>query len=202
MKMMRIALLMVATLGLGACVGPQARVGDEAAYRLQYTAPAQPAATTPAPSVLVNSVRAAPGLEGTRMAYQREANRLDYYARNRWVDTPAAMLQPLVVKALEAHGGFAAVVQGPAAVQAQRRLDLDLTQFVQDFSHTPSRMRVSVRAQVIASATQKVLATRVFETQIATTSEDARGGVDAANRALVELLPPLAAWVASINATP
>lgn len=200
--MIRYALFMALVVGLSACIGPQSKGGDEAAYWLQYAASAQPATSSAAPSILVSPVRAAPGLESARMAYQREANRLDYYARNRWVDAPAAMLQPLVVKALEAQGGFAAVVQGPAAVQAQRRLDLDLTQFVQDFSQSPSCMRVSVRAQVIDMATQKVLATRVFESHMAATSEDARGGVDAANRALAELLPSLAAWVASIHAAP
>lgn len=193
--------LFIATLLLTACVGPQTR-GDEAAYWLQYAAVAKPASNRAAPSVLVSPVRAAPGLESARMAYQREANRLDYYARNRWVESPAAMLQPLLVRALEAQGAFAAVVQGPAAVQAQRRVDVDLSQFVHDFTQVPSRMRVSLRAQVVDLATQKVLATRVFEAQVTSGTEDARGGVDAANRALAELLPQLAAWVAGVNPAP
>lgn len=200
--MIRIVLMMTTVIALSACVGPQRKLADDLTYRLQYNTAAKPVASGATVSVIVSPVRAGPGLETTGMAYQREANRLDYYARNRWVDTPASMVQPLVVQALEAQGGFAAVVQGPAAVQAQRRLNLDLTQFVQDFSQVPSRMRVGIRAQLIDVTTQKVLATRVFESQITSASEDARGGVDAANRALAELLPSLAAWVAGVNGTP
>ena len=63
------------------------------------------------PTVLLSSPRAAPGYAGAGMAYMEEAHRIDYFAHHRWADSPARMLEPLLIHALETSGAFQAVNQ-------------------------------------------------------------------------------------------
>jgi cholesterol transport system auxiliary component len=64
-------------------------------------------------------------------------------------------------------------------------------------------VRVALRAQLIDHRRQKVIGTRSFEIFEPAPSEDAYGGVIAANRAATRLLDELAQWViATMNENP
>ncbi len=196
-------LMVIALLGLvllAACVGPQGKPQDSATYLLSAAAPIKAGTAKSPHTILVAPMRAHPGFDTPRMAYVREPNRIDYYAYNRWVEAPARMLTPLLTQALEANQSFAAVVQAPGSVHAQLRLDTELVSLTQDFSVKPSRMRLVLRAQLVDTQTQTIRGSRSFEVQAPAGSEDARGGVDAVNRALPEMLGRLAEWVAEVGA--
>jgi cholesterol transport system auxiliary component len=149
-----------------------------------------PAARKPAPeaSVALGVPRARPGFDTAQMAYVRRAHEIEYFAKHRWADTPARMLAPLLVEALEQSGGFRSVTQAPGAVAAGLRLEVEIARLYQDFTARPSRIRFTLRAQVIDAGTRQVLATREFDETEAAPSDDAYGGVVAANRALERLL--------------
>ena len=149
------------------------------------------------PVLAVNVPRATPGFETARMAFVRKPYELEYFARNQWVDTPARMVAPLLVKAVEAGGGFRAVVTGQSAVLADLRLDTEIVRLQQEFLTNPSRVRLTLRAQLIDQAGRRVLATREFESVEAAPSEDPYGGVTAANRLLKRVLIEVAAFCAS-----
>ncbi len=170
---------------------------EAVSYVLQWSGAPPPAVSRArGPTLLVTAMRAQPGYDSPRMAYARAPHRIDYYANSRWVDAPARMLTPLLVQALEAEQAFAAVVAAPTVARTGLRLDTQLVQLLQDFSVTPSRVHLVMRAQVVEVASQAVLATRTFESRVASPSEDAAGGAAAANRALADVLPRIAAWCA------
>jgi cholesterol transport system auxiliary component len=146
--------------------------------------------------LLVSPPRAEPGFDTPRMAYVKEHYRIDYYARNRWADTPAHMLAPLMVQAIEHAGGFRGVVQGPSAARADLRLDTEVIRLQQEFLNPPSRIRFTLRAQLIQVANRQVLATRVFDVTEEAPSGDPYGGVVAANRAVARVLSALAEFCA------
>jgi cholesterol transport system auxiliary component len=81
-----------------------------------------------------------------------------------------------------------AVVQAPGAAPADLRLDVEIARLLQDFSTRPSRVRFALRAQLVDVGTRRVLATREFDEIENAPSDDAYGGVIAANRALERLL--------------
>ena len=132
------------------------------------------------------------------MAYLREATRLEYYAYHRWVEAPARMLTPLIAQSLEASGSFGAVVQSPASVRGNLRLDTELVNFIQDFTQKPSRVRMTLRAQLVDIASGAVIGTRTFESQINASAEAAPGGAAAANLATAEILSKLTEWCAAV----
>ena len=162
--------------------------------------PAAPASARPgdgAATLIVDMPRAAAGLDTRNIAYLRRPLEIEYYAVHQWVETPAHMLAPLLVRALQRSGAFRAVVAAPTVVVAGLRLETDLLRLQQDFTQTPSRVQLTLRALLIDTATRRVLAWREFDTSVAATSEDAYGGAAAANQAVQQLLAELAVFCAA-----
>lgn len=170
-----------------------------------YFLEAAPAAAAPRPKrdlvLAVSAPRARPGFDTPMMAYTQRPNALEYFAKNRWVDTPARMLAPLLVQALERSGGFRAVVQAPSSAAAALRLDTALVRLEQDFGARPSRVRFTLRAQLIDTSTRRVLASAEFDETEAAPSDDPYGGVIAANQATAKLVKEMAEWLEHIVGT-
>ena len=187
-------------LGLaGGCGALRPTAAAQPAYysldgaRFDATAAKPPATTTPAgPTLIVNPPHAASGFDSQRIIYVRAAHQLEYFARSEWVDTPARMLAPLIVSALETSGAFHAVVLTPSAAAGDLRLDTEIVRLQHDFSSQPSQIRFTLRAYIVDSSTREVLAWREFDEHVAATSEDPYGGVVAANRAVRNVLKQLA----------
>ncbi|NJN45587.1 MAG: hypothetical protein HC808_02830 [Candidatus Competibacteraceae bacterium] len=129
------------------------------------------------------------------MAYSQAPAALSYYTQSSWVDTPARMLLPLIVQALENSQAFKAVLTPPASVPVDLRLDINLIRLQQEFLLKPSRVRITLRAKLIDMATSHILATQLFEAIELAPSEDADGGVQAATRATERLLREIRAFV-------
>jgi cholesterol transport system auxiliary component len=140
----------------------------------------------------VSMPRARPGFDTSQMVYVRQSHELEYFAVNRWADTPARMLAPLLQQTLEQTGAFRAVVPTPGTVPTNIRLDTELVRLQQDFGTTPSRIEITLRAQLIDVPNKRVIAAKVFNETENTPSEDAYGGVIAANRALQRVLGQVA----------
>ncbi len=146
-----------------------------------------------APTLVVHPPHATAGFDSRRIVYTREPHRLAYFAHSEWVDTPSRMLAPLIVAAVVQGGSLHAVVPTPSAAAADISLDTEIVRLQHDFSGTPSRVRLTLRATLVDSATRKVLASREFDETVDSASEDARGGVIAAHRAVRLLLEKVSA---------
>ena len=149
-----------------------------------------------APTLIVNPPHAASGFDSQRIIYVRAAHQLEYFAHSEWVDTPARMLAPLIVAAVENSGAFRAVVLTPSAAAGDLRLDTEIMRLQHDFGSQPSRVRFTLRAYIVDNTTRHVLAWREFDESVAAASEDPYGGVVAANRAVQSVLQQLASYCA------
>jgi len=129
------------------------------------------------------------------MVYFKRAYELEHYAMNQWADTPARMFTPLLVQALGQTGAWRAVVPLPGSVRGDYRLDSHGFALQQEFLQQPSRVRVTVRTQLVDLKESKVVGTRAFEATEEAPSEDAYGGVLAANRAIATMLDRIASWL-------
>lgn len=164
--------------------------------------PARAAALGAAGVLVVHVPTAGAGFDSAHIIYTQEPNRLQTFARHEWVDTPARMLAPLMVAALERGGGFRAVVLSPSVALGSLSLDLQLLRLQQEFGQVPSRVRLRMRAQLVDTTTLQVLATREFEQLVLSASEDAPGGVAAAQAAALQLAGELARWCAQAALRP
>jgi cholesterol transport system auxiliary component len=129
------------------------------------------------------------------MVYLRRPHEVSYYAANQWVDTPGRMLSPLLARAMRTIGLWRAVVQAPSSVRTDYLLDCDNLVLEQQFFSQPSRVRLALRAQIVETKNRAILGTRYFEIFEAAPSDDAYGGVVAANRATARLLNEMAEWL-------
>jgi len=140
----------------------------------------------------VSAPRAWPGFDTLQMAYVQRPYALDYFATSRWADTPARMVGPLLAQALEQTGSFLAIVQAPNTVPADLRLNTDLIHLQHNFMTRPSHVDFALRVQLIDIPRKRVIASKLFEETEPAPSDDAYGGVAAANSALQRLLEQIA----------
>ena len=153
-------------------------------------------ASSGALALLVALPRAAPGYGSARMLYQQQPHELQAFAYNEWVDTPAQMLAPLLVRVLQDSGAFAVVLLAPTSAVAGLRLETELIRLHQDFSARPSRLRLTLRAVLLDTRTRQAIAWREFDESVAATSDDPAGGVLAAQQAVQRVLASVAAFCA------
>lgn len=140
------------------------------------------------------------GYDTPQMAYQRQPLELEYFATHRWADTPARMLMPLLMQALAPN--FSAVVQAPGTIPANLRLDTELIQLQQNFTTKPGKIVLTLRAQLIDLKDKRVVAVKLFDESENIGSDDAYGGVVAANHALQRVLAQLAEFCLNASASP
>ena len=191
---------LAAILALGACTQFQPVKNEPPnLFALQAELDSAAAPKNASLTLAVSPTRAAPGYDSPRMVYVRKAYELESFAKNQWVDTPARMLAPLLVRALEGSGKFRAVVQSPSPVAADLRLDTEIVRLQQEFTAHPSRVHLTLRAQLIDAKSARVVASREFDVIEDAASEDPYGGVIAANRAVREALAELVEFSAGVQ---
>lgn len=185
--------LLAPLLLLAACTSlPEPKGVSPNIYMLE-AGPAIPAAQVKRDLVLSVSVpRALPGFDTPQMAYVQQPYELNYFVTSRWADTPAHMLEPLIAQAMLQTQSFRAVVQTAGAIPADVRLAVQLVRLQQDFTTRPSRERLTLRAQLIDVRGGRLLAAQQFDEYENAASEDAYGGVTAANRLVQRVLVKLA----------
>ena len=197
MRAVASALSLALVCGCAGSLGPQPVFHSLAGPR-EGAVPARlnPASAASALTLVVSPPHAAAGLDSRRIVYARRADQPEYFAHNEWIETPARMLAPLIVAALARSAAFRAVVQTPSPAGGELRLDTEVLRLQQEFMSVPSQVRFTLRAYVVESATRRVIATREFEVAVPAASDDPRGGVVAARRAVQIVLEELAQFCA------
>jgi cholesterol transport system auxiliary component len=155
-------------------------------------APIEPAVG--APTLLVAVPLAAPGFDSRHMVYLRRPQELQAYAFHEWVDTPAQMLAPLLVRALQGSGAYGAVLMAPSSASAGLRLETTLIRLQQDFASRPSQVRLTLRVVLLDAASRQVIAWQEFDERVPAPSDDAAGGVVAARLATRQVVGALVAF--------
>jgi cholesterol transport system auxiliary component len=186
----RVYLAMLLALGASGCASSPVNT-----YVLDVY-PNPPTTVTPGnETILVATPKAEPGFDTPLIAYQQRPYGLDYFVNSRWVDTPAQMLHRLIVDTLAGTDAFATVLALPTPVEGDLRLETTLIRLQQDFTQQPSQVRLVLRATLIDIDTDRLLDSRFIEASQAAPSEDAYGGVQAANEALRDVLAELQDFV-------
>lgn len=200
---MRRAAWGAALLTLTACSALRPASTQPPVFYLLQAPPGHAAAPAPAgtasalPTLLVNPVQAASGFDSQRLIYLRDDHQLTYFAHSEWADPPARMLGPLLVAAIDQTGVFGSVVLAPASVAGDFRLTTQIIRLQHNFQTQPSRVQFTLRAYLTDETTRKALAWREFSAEAPAASENAQGGVAAANVVVQEVLAQLAQFLAT-----
>lgn len=190
-------LWMINLLGLSAC----SLVPSEDTPMAQYVfdLPNFPTASPRAAAKIVQVAmpQAVAGFDSQGMTYMRHPAQLERYTKSQWVDTPAHMLLPLLVRSLEASGQYQAVLSANTSnLSGEIRVDTEILRLQQEFiPQQASRVHLILRVQVFHLVDRNILATQVFDLSETAPSDDAQGYVIATNQALLKWLPVFQAFV-------
>lgn len=196
-KVVLLGLLVAMLFGCASLPGQQRQPAAQT-YVLQYPQDLQSASGTPGaalPSLILGMPSAAPGFATPRMAYVTKPYALDYFAAHQWVDAPARMLEPLLLRALANSGLFAGVAPMAAPVNSDLRLDTDLLRLQQVFANQASQVELAVRVSLFDLAQQRLIFSHVFSVVEPAPEPTPYGGVVAANRAVASFLKQLLAFL-------
>ena len=144
-------------------------------------------------TLLVLPPLARPAIDSTQMAYTLRPHHLAYFAQNQWAETPPQMLQPLLVRTLEATGAFRAVLTTSPTGSDTLALQTEIVDLVQDFSSEPPVLRFSLRARLANDS--RALATKEITVRETMQQKTPYAGVVAANAAVAQALRQLAGFV-------
>ncbi len=135
-------------------------------------------------------------LASRRIAIQRSANTLDYYARAVWQDRTPRLLQRLVVEGFEDSGKITAVARTQSGLHADYLLQLDLRRFEADYLNPKGapRAELSLSARLIRLSDRKVVATTRIRTQAPAQRNSIKSAVTAFDHATAKAIKALVAW--------
>lgn len=163
--------------------------GDKLTVYLLETAPAlEPVEQRGCHTVVVTPPEPAPGFSTAQMLYRRSANELERFAYSRWAESPAAMLEPLLVQALRAREAFGAVLGSPAPVKADLRVESEGLKLIQVFDGGPSRVLLQLEVRVYSPADRRLLASELLSYDLPAAQANAQAGVAAADAAVARML--------------
>ena len=190
------AILLCAALLAGCSPFQTRHEGVETAeYLLEWRPATEQPPRPEGPVIQVSAPRAAAGFGSADMLYIARPHRLEHFARHRWVDPPARMLEPLLVRALEASGLFAAVGTPGVPIQADLRLDSELLYLQMRVDEGTQRLQLALRVSLIAVADGRLLGSTNIDLEEVIEEATPYGGVQAANRAVSRLMERLVAFL-------
>lgn len=187
--MRRSSLLLSSILALAGCqvLGPQA-VPPTNTYALSIPNVHSSTHHENKITLLVNTPTAAPGYDTSKMMYTNKLFQVSSFAQNKWAAAPAEMIGPLLVEKLRQTNKFHAVISSAFTADRQFILRTHVTELRQNFTVNPSKIELTITAELINAENNKVMNTRTFTTALSTPENTPYGGVLAANRAVNKVL--------------
>lgn len=180
------------SLVTGCSVLSPVKYKPESIYELNAL-PKHVAAESMHPAVLlVMEPDSRPAYNTTQMAYSIKPYQIAYFVENRWAETPAKMLQPLIVQTLQNTHYFRTVVTTPFSGSYDYLLTSQLLLLQQNFTYQPALLQMKLRIQLMSAKDNRVIATQQLTIEEPIIQNTPYGGVVAANRAVEKMLKQIA----------
>jgi cholesterol transport system auxiliary component len=139
-------------------------------------------------TLLIGQPEASPVYDTKQMVYISQPYEIAYYAKNEWAEKPTDMLQSLLTQTLQNTHYFHAIVSPPFLSSYNYVLNTEIQRMEIDFTHTKGYFYLTIRAQIIGEASNKVVATNVFSATIPMQEKTPYAGVVAGNAAMANVL--------------
>ena len=123
--------------------------------------------------LLVELPTAPAGINTARIAAQRTAIELDYFARASWTDSMPRMVQTLLIESFENSGKIVSVGRQVIGLRADYILKTDIREFQAEYSAVQGRteidpastpnIRMRVNLKLVRMPERRIVASRTFE---------------------------------------
>lgn len=152
--------------------------------------------------LLVSPASASPFYDTQSLVFSRAPGQRAYYQFAGWTERPGRRLNELLMRRLEARGGFKSVAATTAGIKGDFVLSTRIEEFYHDAGANPGSVRVEVSAEMVDYAARTIVAQRRFAQSVAAASDNAQAAVAAFNRAATTVLDEMSAWVESVATQP
>lgn len=187
------SLLIVAAFMISSCsVFSPVKLPQQSTYVLNRSADNVVKRTSRPITIVVSAPETQPVYNTTQMAYSIRPYQVAYYGQNQWGETPAQMLQPLMVQSLQNTHFFRAVVTPPFLGRYDYMLSTQIIDFKQNFTRSPAVFQLTMSVQLIRSMTNQIVGVKQFVVTVPMTQKSPYGGVIAANIAAQRMLKQIA----------
>jgi cholesterol transport system auxiliary component len=135
------------------------------------------------------------GLNNQRIALQRNALTLEYYADANWVDTAPAMVQRLLVESFENTGKIVAVGRQSVLLRSDFNLLVDLREFQAEYNGDgPPKVHVRLNGKLVRMPQRTIIGAMTAEFVEPAKGTDLNSVVDAFDEALGKTMKRLVEW--------
>ena len=143
--------------------------------------------------LLVNPTTVSAFYDTQRLAYSGGEGQRAYYQFAAWTERPGRALSELFMQRL----GASSTTSG---VKGDLVLHTRLDELYHDAASTPGAVRIVLTAELVDASGRRVGERRRFAHSMPTTAENAPAAVEAANRAVAQVLDEIAAWASGYQA--
>jgi cholesterol transport system auxiliary component len=138
--------------------------------------------------ILIAAPEVRPIYNTNRMAYTKALFKIDYFSQSEWAETPAQMVQSLLVNGLSKTGGYKAVVTPPFSAHYDYMLNSSIERFHERLAPGIPTFEVAIRVQLINANTNKVVASELLSAYVPHRYTTPYSTVIAANKAMTSIL--------------
>ena len=135
------------------------------------------------------------GKSGSSIYYSYSDTEEGSYQNASWGSNSSQLLTYTIMRALEQGKVFGSTIDYRSVANADYVLESEVYQFYHKVRKDISLSIVSIRFDLIDSSTSKLLKSKKFTYKISTESRDAKGYVEATNKALERLSRDLVRWL-------
>ncbi len=138
---------------------------------------------------------AAASLNTTRVALQRQATEIEYYARANWVDRSPTMVQTLIIESFENSGKIVAVGRESIGLRSDFVLKTELREFQAEYFDGPvPAARVQINAKLVKMPQRAIIGSVRIDRVAPAESDRLEAIVEAFDEALGKVLKNLVTW--------
>ena len=117
--------------------------------------------------------RASNAIDRRDMAYSRTPQSLAYYRDNRWIASPAIMLDEIIDESLSRQPWVSNVIRGGARVPTDRSLYCEIQQLEHQLGYVDGRVRLKIACSWYQSEGRKLIDTLLFDRSVEIERNDA-----------------------------
>jgi cholesterol transport system auxiliary component len=170
-------------------------------YMIDVKLPQQSVENSSKKSVKVSKSFINTKLQTLNMNYAQGDKKVYIYSKSMWAELPSEMVTAKIVKLLQDKKIFKVVQTSKSRSKTDIILETNIEDFMQYFDDElkTSYVNVSITFTLIDTKTNKVIASKNFESRVVSSSLDALGGVEALSKALSEVLQKSSIWLSKIE---
>ncbi|MGZ5208787.1 MAG: ABC-type transport auxiliary lipoprotein family protein [Sulfuricurvum sp.] len=150
-------------------------------------------------SIRLTPTKSIPSLASKKLYYLHDTTHIGSYLYSRWSDTPANMIDHVLISTLQNRHLFAALLPATSTAYADMTLESDLNAFYHRFHNDGSSEGfIDITYRLIDSKSKKTIGSKHFSITSPAVSANAAGGVDALTVATQRLSQESTLWLETI----